>query len=272
MTEQKLTREEIENLGYYDFMAYLGIAYFHWGGMAATDQLFQMCDVNSDSKVLIVGSGTGYSACYIAEKIGCEIVGIDIAELMVETATKRVLEMGLEDRVKFHLGDIHELPFEDASFDVVLSQFVTVFLDRPRAFSEYARVLRMGGKLGMNELYRDDHIPDEPLTKILKAESDLREALELPLILLESEEWLQHFLEAGFTNVQREKVTSKYTWSEYSHAVGGRVNVLKMVFRVLYYVMINKKLRKRYFPVGRAKDVLARHKDTKEYAGSILIV
>jgi len=42
----------------------------------------------------MVGCGTGFSACYLARKIGCEVVGIDIAELSIEEAKERAKRQG----------------------------------------------------------------------------------------------------------------------------------------------------------------------------------
>ena len=63
-----LTGTEVEKLGYYDFMAHLGVPYFHVGGMRSTDELLSMCQIDSSKRVLIVGCGTGYTACYIAKE------------------------------------------------------------------------------------------------------------------------------------------------------------------------------------------------------------
>ena len=70
-------------MGYYDAMVHLGIPFFNWGGKKATEELIEMCQVTETNSVLIVGCGSGYQAFHIAEKYGCKVVGIDIAENIV---------------------------------------------------------------------------------------------------------------------------------------------------------------------------------------------
>jgi ubiquinone/menaquinone biosynthesis C-methylase UbiE len=67
-------------MGYYDFMARMGVPYFHFGGLRATDRLAELCGIGSRSEVLAIGCGTGYTTCYLAERLGCRVVGIDISE------------------------------------------------------------------------------------------------------------------------------------------------------------------------------------------------
>ena len=140
-----LTLKEIEDLGYYDFMGYMGVPFFNIGGAASMDKLAELCHIKENTRVLEVGCGTGGNACYLANKYGCTVVGVDIAEHMVEYAQRRAAELGLTDRVSFSVGDAYSPDFPDDSFDVVLTVFVSQFLDPARAFPEFLRVLKRGG-------------------------------------------------------------------------------------------------------------------------------
>ena len=51
-----------------------------------TDEMVRMCKISKDKKVLDIGSGKGITACYLAQKYGCEIIGIDLSERMIEYA------------------------------------------------------------------------------------------------------------------------------------------------------------------------------------------
>ncbi|MEA2046711.1 MAG: hypothetical protein U9N48_09390 [Euryarchaeota archaeon] len=53
--------------GYYDLLARLGVPYLYWGGMQATERLASLCRIDATKRVLVVGCGTGYSACHISE-------------------------------------------------------------------------------------------------------------------------------------------------------------------------------------------------------------
>ena len=79
MDEKSLTREEIEELSYYDFMGYVKAPFFNIGGIGSIDRLAELCQINEKSRILVVGCGTGWNACYLARTFGCQVVGIDVA-------------------------------------------------------------------------------------------------------------------------------------------------------------------------------------------------
>ncbi len=90
-------------------------------------------------RVLEVGCGPGEAAERIAAS-GADVEAVDSSERMVELARAR----GVAARV----GDVQELPFEDASFDAALGAWMLYHVpDVERAISELARVLRPGGRL-----------------------------------------------------------------------------------------------------------------------------
>ncbi len=124
----------------------------HMGGLKATEELRESCQIDKGKYVLEVGCGTGMTACYLAKRHSCKVVGIDISEGMIDWSKRRAKRAGVEDRVEFRVGDAQNLPFEDALFDAVICESVTAFLDKQRAISEYARVTKPGGYIGLNEV------------------------------------------------------------------------------------------------------------------------
>lgn len=68
-----------ETPGFFDFAAEVGLTK-HIGGVAATEMLIDLCHIGKGSKVLDVGCGVGVTACYLAKKWGCSVVGVDISE------------------------------------------------------------------------------------------------------------------------------------------------------------------------------------------------
>jgi ubiquinone/menaquinone biosynthesis C-methylase UbiE len=93
-----------------------------------------------EMKILDVGTGTGFIALLLAE-LGHEVVGIDISEGMLEVARKKASKAGL--KVEFKLGDAENLPFEDESFDAVISRHLLWTLPNPqKAVEEWKRVTR----------------------------------------------------------------------------------------------------------------------------------
>jgi arsenite methyltransferase len=149
MNKQEIT--ELEN-PYFDLQVEMGITK-HAGGMNATKELVGLCHIDKDKILLVVGSGSGISACKIAKIYGCSIVGIDISKGMVEKSSRRAEKQGLTDRIEFSVADIQDLPFEDNMFDAVISESVTAFSeDKARALNEYVRVVKKSGYIGLNEV------------------------------------------------------------------------------------------------------------------------
>jgi len=137
--------------GFFDFAAEVGLTK-HIGGIEATEALMQQCHVHERSYVLDVGCGVGATPCFIANKYGCRVVGVDISAKMVERSEERARREKVADRAKFRVGDAQDLPFEDALFDAVLTESVTAFPeDKQKAVNEYARVTKPGGYVGLNE-------------------------------------------------------------------------------------------------------------------------
>ena len=97
---------------------------------------------------LDIACGTGDLA-ELAAAGGADVVGIDFAAPLVETATRRCAERGLD--IAYSVGDAENLEgVDDASFDVVSSTFGAMFApDHDRVAGELARVTRPGGRLGL---------------------------------------------------------------------------------------------------------------------------
>ncbi len=98
-------------------------------------------------RVLDMGSGTGYPAVLAAQAVGSggEVVGLDLAEEMLDVARRKAAGLGLAN-LSFRPADVTTLPFEPASFDAVITRFCLMFLpDVARAVAEIARVVKPGG-------------------------------------------------------------------------------------------------------------------------------
>ncbi len=104
--------------------------------------------------VLDVGSGDGTLAALIAPRAR-SVTCLDPSDRVLEAAERRLAGM---DNVRLCRGDLHELPFEDGSFDTVMLFNVLTFARRPeRALAEAARVLRPGGHVAVVTLAAHDH-------------------------------------------------------------------------------------------------------------------
>ncbi len=136
---------------FFDFAAYVGLTK-HLGGLEATEELIELCHISEAKYVLDVGCGAGVTPCFIAQRYGCKVVGVDISEAMIERSEERAKREGVGDLVDFRVADAQDLPFEDDLFDAVITESVTAFPeDKQRAVNEYVRVTKPGGYVGLNE-------------------------------------------------------------------------------------------------------------------------
>lgn len=109
--------------------------------------LAEACELRWDQDVLDVAAGNG-NATLAAARRGCRVTSTDYVSTLLERGAERARAEGLE--VKFQVADAEALPFEDASFDAVLSTFGVMFApDQTRSASEMARVCRPGGRIGL---------------------------------------------------------------------------------------------------------------------------
>ncbi|VVN90936.1 class I SAM-dependent methyltransferase [Pseudomonas fluorescens] len=111
------------------------------------EQLAEACDLRCDEQVLDVAAGNG-NATLAAARRGCKVTSTDYVPALLERGEDRARAERLE--VIFQVADAEALPFEDASFDVVLSTFGVMFTpDQAKAAAELARVCRPGGRIGL---------------------------------------------------------------------------------------------------------------------------
>ena len=112
------------------------------------EQLCETVDLRAGSRVLDVAAGNGNVTLAAARRF-CDVTSTDYVPALLERGAARALAEGLD--VRFMEADAEALPFEDGSFDVVLSTFGVMFTpDQPRAAAEMARVCRPGGTIGLS--------------------------------------------------------------------------------------------------------------------------
>ena len=118
-----------------------------WLTVPLAQELCGFVEVPAGAKVLDVATGTGHVALVAARQF-CDTTGIDYVPELIDTAARRAEAEGLA--IDFRVADAEALPFEDGSFDYVLSAIGVMFTaDHQRAAGELARVTRPGGRIGM---------------------------------------------------------------------------------------------------------------------------
>jgi SAM-dependent methyltransferase len=119
--------------GFFDFAAEVGLTK-HIGGLEATEALIELCHIHRDSYVLDVGCGVGATPCYLAKKLGCRVVDVDISPKMVRRSRQRARRENVADRVESRVADAQEL----------------LLYARSRAYRKFVKGVRAGGLVPEN--------------------------------------------------------------------------------------------------------------------------
>jgi SAM-dependent methyltransferase len=111
-------------------------------------KLVKFAEIKPGQRVLDIACGTGVVAVTAARQ-GAKVSGLDLTPTLLERARENAKIAGLD--IEFVEGDAEALPYPDATFDVVLSQFGHMFAPRPAlAVKEMLRVLKGGGRIAFS--------------------------------------------------------------------------------------------------------------------------
>lgn len=168
-----------------------------WGS-----RVVEAAQIQAGQRVLDVACGTGILTRAVAERIGPdgEVVGLDINEGMLAVAGQKA------PHLEWRHGPAESLPFEDNSFDAVVSQFSLMFFeDRRAALAEMVRVLRPGGRLAVAVWDSLENTPAyATVTDMLKRlfGEEAANALRAPFNLGDTSLLQSIFSEAGIPNTK----------------------------------------------------------------------
>jgi SAM-dependent methyltransferase len=120
-----------------------------WVTNAESAEIPRLLALGGASVVLEVGCGSGAYALHLAEKLGCQITGLDINESGIRNANQLAEARGLASRTHFEQRDVSkELPFDADALDAVFSNDVLCHIPgRPALLGEMFRVLKPGGRM-----------------------------------------------------------------------------------------------------------------------------
>ncbi len=111
-------------------------------------------DLKEGETVLDLGAGAGIDVFLAANKVGPDgyVIGVDMTEEMAKKASETAAKCGYKN-VEFRLGEIENLPVENNSVDVLISNCViNLAPDKSKVFSEGYRVLKKGGKMYLSDI------------------------------------------------------------------------------------------------------------------------
>jgi SAM-dependent methyltransferase len=107
-------------------------------------------------KILDLATGTGWTSRVVSRR-GANVTGVDIATGLLESAERQALAERLP--IRYLQGDAEALPFDDESFDAIVSTFGVMFASRPEAAAkELARVTRPGGRIALTTWTSDGNL------------------------------------------------------------------------------------------------------------------
>jgi SAM-dependent methyltransferase len=171
--------------------------------------------------VLDLGSGGGIDVFLAARRVGHKgkVIGVDMTEEMIERAKSTAKKYGYTN-TEFRLGEIENLPVEDNSVDVIISNCViNLSIDKEKVFREAYRVLKPNGKIMISDLVTEGKLP-EKIKKSFDAWAGCIAGA------LEKNEYLDAIKKAGF---QRTKVVSESSYDiDISEDLEGKITSVKV--------------------------------------------
>ncbi|MGG7448366.1 class I SAM-dependent methyltransferase [Kosakonia oryzendophytica] len=181
------------------FLASLGKTRLRPGGVEATEWLFRQAQLTPECKVLEVACNMGTTSIELAQRFGCTVCAIDMDKNALAKARANVAAAGLESQIQFLEANASKLPFDDASFDVVINEaMLTMYVDKAKAklIAEYYRVLKPGGRLLTHDImYTRSELAANKQTL-------LEQVVKSNVSPMTHQAWKDLFLANGFDDVE----------------------------------------------------------------------
>lgn len=181
-----------------------------------------LANLQEGETVLDLGSGGGIDVFLAAKKVGPQgkVIGIDMTQTMIEKAQSLAATHGYEN-VEFRLGEIENLPVDDETIDVIISNCViNLAPDKAKVFNEAHRVLKSGGRILISDLVTEGELPLEVKKNFDAWACCIGGALE-------KNQYLTIIQNAGLTNVHIVKEAT-YDLGVYSQELQGKITSIQV--------------------------------------------
>ncbi|ROT78692.1 uncharacterized protein [Penaeus vannamei] len=174
------------------------------GGEATSKDLLIKMGLRPGMRVLDVGCGTGGSAFYMARHYGVHVHGVDLSTNMIDIAKDRLNreEKYLQSMIKFEVGDITKVQYDNASYDIIYSRDTILHIpNKEDLYRTLQAWLKPGGKLFVTDYCRGDQEHSQEFLDYVKRRGyDLRTVKAYGKVLEE----------AGFKDVQAVDMTPTF--------------------------------------------------------------
>jgi len=153
--------------------------------------------IKKGDTVLDLGSGAGNDVFIASRTVGesGKVIGLDMTEAMIDKANSNKKKLGITN-AEFILGEIEEMPLQNASIDVVLSNCVLNLVpDKAKAFQEIYRVLKGGGHFTISDIVVSGQLPE----KILKTAEMYAGCIAGAML---KDEYVKTISETGFKDIK----------------------------------------------------------------------
>ncbi|MBI4853474.1 MAG: methyltransferase domain-containing protein [Acidobacteria bacterium] len=200
------------------------------GSITMVENFCKRLGLENKIKILDIGSGLGGACFYFAENYDATVLGLDIAQAMVEISTERKIEKNL-DKVSFLYGDIKDVELEPNSFDLVWTRDCILYVEEKlKVWQQAYKFLKPGGKLFITDFCRKKETLStefsnylEQCSYYLQSVDDYSQTLEnVGLTVLSKEDITDTFIsclqkELDNLNSRKSDFLTKYTQDDYDY-------------------------------------------------------
>jgi SAM-dependent methyltransferase len=177
------------------------------------EELAEAADVIPDERVLDVACGSGNTTIPAARRAWGNTVGLDYVPELLERGRERAAAERVD--IEWVEGDAENLPFDDASFDVVLSSFGVMFApNHQKAADEMLRVCKPGGRIGMANWVPDGFVGE--MFQTIAQHAQPPPGVQSP-ILWGTEDHLRELFGDGISSLQAERTAVKQRFRSADH-------------------------------------------------------